>query len=75
MYSRNFFSFSFFLGLQGQHIILCASGNSSKFSGIYSFQEIPFPFAAVLFTGFSGLTTRLVLCLVTITGYREQIFE
>lgn len=59
-----FFLFFLFLGLQGQHIILCASGNSSKFSGIHSFQECLFLFAAVLFTGFSGFTARLVLCLV-----------
>lgn len=45
-----FLSFlSFFLGLQGQHIILCASGNSSKFSGIHSFQEYLFSLCSCSF--------------------------
>lgn len=75
-----FFSF-FFLGLQGQHIILCASGNSSKSSGIYILFRSTFsPFAAVLFTGFSGFTaSRLVLRYVyyrlSRTKYDLQVYR
>jgi len=60
--SSFFFLFFLFLGLQGQHIILCASGNSSKFSGIHSFQEILFPFCSYSFYRLFRLycTSRLV---------------
>ncbi|KAF3429272.1 hypothetical protein E2986_10202 [Frieseomelitta varia] len=43
------FLFFVLMGLQGQHIILCASGNSSKSFGTYSFQEYLFSCSCFLY--------------------------
>ncbi|KAI4476455.1 hypothetical protein M0804_013583 [Polistes exclamans] len=60
----------FWMGLQGQHIILCASGNSSKSSGIYSFQEYLFPLQL-----FSLQALQIfILCLIAFTGYANEIY-
>lgn len=68
-----FFLFFLFLGLQGQHIILCASGNSSKFSGIYSFQEYLFLLQLFFLQAFQAL---LHVSSCAFTGFRERmIFE
>lgn len=44
------------MGLQGQHIILCASGNSSKSFGTYSFQEYLFSCSCFLYRLLQGFT-------------------
>lgn len=60
----------FWMGLQGQHIILCASGNSSKSSGIYSFQEYLFPLQL-----FSLQALQIfILCLIAFTGYANETY-
>lgn len=63
--------FFFLMGLQGQHIILCASGNSSKSFGIYSFQEYYFSCSCFLYRLFR-LYSSSSLCLVTFTGYTNE---